>query len=54
MFRFFYAEAGGKVADTGLLETENREKALFNVKDFQLFDSFLLHIGSNTAMMNLS
>lgn len=46
----FYAEAGGQVADTGmLLSDDRRSRTLFDVKDCQSFGGFILHIGSKTA-----
>lgn len=41
----FYAEAGGQIADTGLLLDAAGQKDLFDVKDCQVFGGFILHTG---------
>lgn len=45
----FYAEAGGQVADTGLLQDAASENSLFEVTNVQVFGGFILHIGSKTT-----
>lgn len=45
----FYAEAGGQVADTGLLNDAACEKSLFEVTNVQVFGGFILHIGNKTS-----
>ena len=41
----FYAEAGGQVADTGVLCNTDSRKELLQVADCQVFGGFILHIG---------
>ncbi|PXF47861.1 Alanine--tRNA ligase [Gracilariopsis chorda] len=45
----FYAEAGGQIADTGSLLTENGETLLVEVGNCQVYGGFVLHIGSMAA-----
>lgn len=45
----FYAEAGGQVADTGVLLDESRNATLFQVKDCQVFGGYVLHIGMKSS-----
>lgn len=42
----FYAEAGGQVADIGVLKDESEVKVLFEVGTVQIFGGFVLHIGT--------
>ena len=49
----FYAEAGGQVADTGILRLSNGDE--FEVLDVQSFAGYLLHVGrlSSGAKINV-